>query len=193
MTDRELIQGIIRRDNEVFKKVVDLFEKHVIRTCYSLVHDDQDARDIAQEVFIEILDSAGSFRGKAKLSSWIYRIAINKSLNHLKLQKRRQFLTRIGLRSANSGETYSDIPADNGQLAADEAMIEKEIRSVLHLTINKLPVNQRIAFTLCKYEKLSYQEIAEVMDVSVSSVESLMHRAKQNLKKQLTHFYRDNI
>lgn len=193
MTDRELIQGIIRRDNEVFKKVVDLFEKHVIRTCYSLVHDDQDARDIAQEVFIEILDSAGSFRGKAKFSSWIYRIAINKSLNHLKLQKRRQFLTRIGLRSANSGETYSDIPADNGQLAADEAMIEKEIRSVLHLTINKLPVNQRIAFTLCKYEKLSYQEIAEVMDVTVSSVESLLHRAKQNLQKQLAHYYRENI
>lgn len=193
MTDWEFIHGIIRRDNAVFKEVVNLYENHVIRTCYSLVHDDQDARDLAQEVFIEILDSARSFRGNAKLSSWLYRIAINKSLNHLKLQKRRQFLTRIGLRSADSEDDQTKVLADNGQLNADEVMIEKEIRTILHLAIDKLPVNQRIAFTMNKYEKLSYQEIAEVMNVSVSSVESLIHRAKLNLQKKLEFFYRDNI
>lgn len=193
MTDRELIQGIIRRDNEVFKEVIRLFQQHVIRTCYSLVHDDQDARDLAQEVFIEILDSAGSFKGKAKLSSWIYRIAINKSLNHLKLKKRRQFLTRIGLRSENPGERHIEIPANDSQPGADEVMTEKEIRSALHFAIHKLPANQRIAFTMCKYERLSYQEIAEVMDVTVAAVESLLQRAKQNLQKQLANYYRDNI
>lgn len=193
MTDRELIQGIIQRDNAVFKEVVNLYENHVIRTCYSLVHDDQDARDLAQEVFIEILDSARSFRGDAKLSSWIYRIAINKSLNYLKLKKRRQFLTRIGLRSAGSKEIETNEFADSSQLNADEAMIEKEICSVLYYAIDKLPVNQRIAFTMNKYEKLSYQEIAEVMNVSVTSVESLIHRAKLNLQKKLEFFYRDNI
>ena len=192
MTDWELIHGIIRRDNAVFKEVVSLYENHVIRTCYSLVHDDQDARDLAQEVFIEILDSARLFRGDAKLSCWIYRIAINKSLNHLKMQKRRQFLIRIGLRSADSEDDHTKMPADNDQLNADAVMIEKEIKSALHFAINKLPVNQRLAFTMNKYEKLSYQEIAEVMNVSVSSVESLIHRAKLNLQKKLEFFYRDN-
>ena len=193
MTDREFIHGIIQRDNEVFKEVVCLYENNVIRTCYSLVHDDQDARDLAQEVFIEILNSAGSFRGDAKLSSWIYRIAINKSLNHLKQQKRRQFLTRIGLRSAGSDEDHTSVPADNDQLNAEEAITEREIRSILHLALDKLPANQRIAFTMCKYERLSYQEIAEVMNVSLSSVESLIHRAKSNLRNKLENFYRDNI
>jgi RNA polymerase sigma-70 factor, ECF subfamily len=192
MTDQELIRGIIRRDNTVFREVVNLYEQHVIRTCYSLVHDDQDARDLAQEVFIEILDSAGLFRGDAKLSSWIYRIAVNKSLNHLKLQKRRQFLTRIGLRSAGSEEDHTDVNTVNGQLNADAAMIEKETRTILHHAIGKLSVNQRIAFTMNKYEELSYQEIAEVMNVSLSSVESLIHRAKMNLQKNLEFFYRDN-
>ena len=193
MTERELIQGIIRRDNAVFKEVVNLYENHVIRTCYSLVHDDQDARDLAQEVFIEILDSARSFRCKAKLSSWIYRIAINKSLNHLKLKKRRQFLTRIGLRSADSEEDHQRVTTDKVQLNAEEEMIENEIKAILHLAIDRLPVNQRIAFTMNKYEKLSYQEIAEVMNVSRTSVESLIHRAKLNLQKRLVYFYRDNI
>ena len=193
MTDRELIHGIIQRDNEVFKEVVCLYENNVIRTCYSLVHDDQDARDLAQEVFIEILNSAESFRGDAKLSSWIYRIAINKSLNYVKQQKRRQFLSRIGLRSAGSDEDHGNLPADINQLNAEEAMTEKEIRMVLHLALGKLPVNQRIAFTMCKYEKLSYQEIAEVMNVSVSSVESLIHRAKTNLRNRLEIFYRENL
>jgi len=193
MTDRELIQGIIQRDNAVFKEVVNLYENHVIRTCYSLVHNDQDARDLAQEVFIEILDSARLFRGDAKLSCWIYRIAINKSLNHLKLQKRRQFLTRIGLRSADPEEDHTKMPADNGQLNADAVMFEKEIQTELHIAIDRLPINQRIAFTMNKYEKLSYQEIAEVMNVTLTSVESLIHRAKMNLQKKLEYFYRDNI
>lgn len=192
MTDRERIQGIIQRDRAVFSEVVNLYQRHVIRTCYSLVHDDQDARDIAQEVFIEILDSARSFRGDAKLSSWIYRIAVNKSLNHLKQKKRRQFLTRIGLHSANSKEYATIEHKDTGHSSTDSALQEIEIRKILHTAINSLPVNQRIAFTMHKYEDLAYKEIAEVMNISVSSVESLMHRAKLNLQKKLEQYYRNN-
>lgn len=191
MTDREVIQGIAQRDPLVFKEVVDQYQQHVIRTCYSLVHDDHDARDLAQDVFIEILDSAGSFRGDAKLSTWIYRIAVNKSLNHLKQQKRRQFLTRIGLRSAGPDghrEEAGEVPAHSG---ADTALDEKELKRALHQAIDSLPVNQKIAFTMHKYEELSYKEIAEVMNVSVPSVESLMHRAKMKLQKRLESYYRD--
>jgi RNA polymerase sigma factor (sigma-70 family) len=192
MTDRELIQGIIRRDPVVFREIVDQYQQHVIRTCYSLVHDDHESRDLAQEVFIEIFDSAGSFRGDAKLSTWIYRIAVNKSLNRLKQQKRRQFLTRIGLRSSGSEgdpDEVGDVPSGSG---ADSALEEKEMKRALHLAIDSLPVTQKIAFTMHNYEELSYKEISEVMNVSLPSVESLIHRAKTNLRKKLESFYRDN-
>lgn len=189
MTDREFIQGIIRRDEAVFRELVGCYQQNVIRTCYSLVHDEQDARDLAQEVFIELLDSAESFRGDAKLSTWIYRIAVNKSLNCLKQQKRRQILERIGLRTAEPGrkrEEAASIPSNNG---ADSALEEKEMRNALHYAIGRLPANQRIAFTMHKYEELSYKEIAEVMNVSLSSVESMMHRAKMNLQVTLSDYY----
>jgi RNA polymerase sigma-70 factor, ECF subfamily len=191
MTDREFVQGIIRRDEAVFRELVGTYQQHVIRTCYSLVHDEQEARDLAQEVFIELLDSAGSFRGDAKLSTWIYRIAVNKSLNCLKKQKRRQILGRIGLRSAGPGqqkEEARNIPSEGG---ADSALETEELRRVLHFAIGQLTANQKIAFTMHKYEELSYREIAEVMNVSVPSVESLIHRAKMNLQRILSDYYQD--
>jgi RNA polymerase sigma-70 factor (ECF subfamily) len=191
MTDREFVQGIIRRDEAVFRELVGTYQQHVIRTCYSLVHDEQEARDLAQEVFIELLDSAGSFRGDAKLSTWIYRIAVNKSLNCLKKQKRRQILERIGLRSASPGrqkEEARNIPSEAG---ADSALEAEELKRVLHFAIGQLPASQRIAFTMHKYEELSYREIADVMNVSVPSVESLIHRAKMNLQRNLADYYQD--
>lgn len=189
MTDREFIQGIIRRDEAVFRELAEHYQQHVIRTCYSLVHDDHDARDLAQEVFIELLESAASFRGEAKLSTWIYRIAVNKSLNHLKQRKRMQILERIGIRPASPygrKEEHTEIATDSG---ADSALEGKEMRNALHYAINRLPVNQRIAFTMHKYEDLPYREIAEIMNLSLSSVESLIHRAKLNLQRTLSDYY----
>lgn len=190
MTDQEFLKGIIQRDKAVFKVLVDEYQQHVIRTCYALVQDEQDARDLAQEVFIEILDSARSFRGEAKLSSWIYRIAVNKSLNHLKQQKRRRLLTSLGLLSAASGRPDNeahDIPDPTG---ADSAVEEREMKEALHYAIGCLSANQKIAFTMHKYDELSYKEIAEVMNVTLSSVESLIHRAKLNLRRTLSDYYK---
>jgi RNA polymerase sigma-70 factor (ECF subfamily) len=190
MTDREIIRGIIQRDPLVFNEVVNQYHQHVIRTCYSLVHDDHDARDLAQEVFIEMLESAEYFRGEAKLSTWIYRIAVNKSLNHLRRQKRKQILVRLGFRTG-IGENPPEAENVPGHEPADAGLEERELRKALHLAIGSLPANQRIAFTMHRYEELSYKEIAEVMNVSVSSVESLLHRAKLNLQQRLEKYYRD--
>ena len=189
MTDQEFLQGIIRRDEAVFRALADRYQQHVIRTCYALVRDEQDARDLAQEVFIEVLESARWFRKEAQLSTWIYRIAVNKSLNHLKQQKRRQILTRLGFRSDDEKrieDPHPRIPSDN---RADSNLQEKETKQALHTAIGKLPVNQQIAFSMHTYEELPYKEIAAVMQVSLASVESLIHRARQNLRKSLTDFY----
>jgi RNA polymerase sigma-70 factor, ECF subfamily len=192
MTDRELVQGIIDRDQAAFKELVETHQQLVIRTCYSLVHELEDARDLAQEVFIEIMKSASAFRGTAKLSSWIYRIAVNKSLNHLKRSRRREAFTLFSFQDRSGKERGEEVPTGNSSTDGDAVMEEKELKRALHMAINKLPENQKIAFTLHKYEELSYKEVAEVMHVSLSSVESLIHRAKLNLQKILRCYYDSN-
>ena len=182
MTDRELVQGIIDRDQAAFKELVETHQQHVVRTCYGLVHDLEDARDLAQEVFIEIMRSAVAFRGKSKLSSWIYRISVNKSLNYLKKYRRREAVSLFSIK--DRGDTPST--------GCEDVMEEKDLKQALHSAIGKLPVNQKIAFTLHNYEELPYKEIAEVMNVSLSSVESLIHRAKLNLQKRLSYYYHSN-
>ncbi len=192
MTDQELVQGIIDSDQTAFKELVETHQQLVVRTCYALVHDLEDARDLAQEVFIEIMRSAAAFRGKAKLSSWIYRIAVNKSLNHLKKSKRREAFTFFSIQDMNGAEKGDQIAAHNPYTGGDAVMEEKELKQALHLAIDRLHVNQKIAFTLHNYEDLPYKEIAEVMNVSLSSVESLIHLAKVNLQKRLSYYYHSN-
>ncbi|MBE0647451.1 MAG: RNA polymerase sigma factor [Bacteroidales bacterium] len=192
MTDRELLQGIIKRDQAAFRLLVESHQQLVVRTCYSLVHNLEDAQDLAQEVFIEVLKSASSFRGTAKLSSWIYRIAVNKSLNQLKRSRRREAFSMFSVQD-HKWTMKEQIPDPNPSNTGDSAMEEREMKEALHSAINRLPVNQKIAFTLHNYEELPYKEIAEVMNVSLSAVESLIHRAKLNLQKRLTNYYQSNL
>jgi RNA polymerase sigma-70 factor (ECF subfamily) len=151
------------------------------------VKNSDDADDLTQEVFIEVYHSIYKFREESKLSTWIYRIAVNKSLEYLRKMKRKTrfgFLFGIGDmdQQAQPGEVDFNHP---GILAEN-----REKAAILFQAIEKLPENQRIAFTLHKLEDLQYEQIAEVMQKSISSVESLMHRAKINLKKELYSYYK---
>jgi len=192
MTDRELVQGIINSDQAAFKELVETHQLFVIRTCYAMVHDMEDAKDLAQEVFIEVLRSADAFRGKAKFSSWIYRIAVNKSLNHLKKHRRKDSFSIFSFQDPGGKIQEEQIADHHTHGGGDAVMEEDELKEALHTAIDGLPVKQKIAFTLHKYEELPYNEIAEVMNVSLSSVESLIHRARLNLQKRLTYYYHSN-
>ena len=184
--DRILIDKILEGDQFAFKELVEKYQTMVINTCIGFLHNKQDAEDIAQEVFVEIFDSLRKFRNEAKLSTWMYRIAVNKSLNFLRSKKRRQWIQRFedALGMSKSGQTEPLETRHPGVV-----METKEEAAMLYSTINSLSENQRIAFTLNKYEDLSYSEIADVMGVSVSSVESLIHRAKINLQQKLLNYY----
>ena len=99
MTENQLINGIQSGDESAFRELVEAFQKQVFNTCNSIVHNTHDADDLSQEVFIEVFRSAGSFRGDSKLSTWIYRIAVNKALNHIRYLKRRNWLQSLDRKS----------------------------------------------------------------------------------------------
>jgi RNA polymerase sigma-70 factor, ECF subfamily len=176
MTDKELADGLIIQRKEAIQYLVNTYQRNVIKTAFYFVGNMQDAEDLSQEVFLEILKSIGRYKQTASLYTWIYRITVNKSLDHLRRKKRSV---------AYDGKDKTH--AEQGIL--DTRNDDNEKRKILESAINSLPENQKIAFILNKYEDMAYREISGIMNLSVSSVESLIHRAKMNLQKKLvTHF-----
>lgn len=191
MPEENLVNNIKNKDLASFKSLVEKHQKVVLNTCNRFVNNKEDAEDLTQEVFMEVYRSISGFRGDSKLSTWIYRIAVTKSLDFLRKKKRKK---RFGIaKSVFSRETLSEeLKADNilnpGILAENEDRIK-----ILNEALEKLPENQRVAFTLSKYDELSYQEIAEILKTTIPAVESLIHRAKNNLKKRLYNYYEKKL
>jgi RNA polymerase sigma-70 factor (ECF subfamily) len=170
---------------------VEQYQEMVFRTCMGLLHDRHEADDLAQEVFIEVYNSLSRFRSQAKLSTWIYRIAVNKSLNHLKRMRRRKLFTKLEDLFLPQGARPSI--AEPASDASDKGIEDRERSELLQFALNSLPENQRVAFVLFRYDELSQKEIAEQMNLSIPAVESLIHRAKQSLQKKLLAYYKNRL
>ena len=182
MTESELIQGLRNGDEGAFKELVDTYQDMVFNTAIGIVQNAEDAEDVAQEVFIQVYRSIHQFKGEAKLSTWLYRIATTRALDLLrsrKSKKRFGFMQRL---FGDGNEPLHELPDFNHP---GVALDRKENAARLFKAIAQLPDNQKTAFTLHKLEDLSYQEVSDVMQTSVPAVESLMHRAKHNLRKIL--------
>ena len=195
MTDQELILQITEHnDHGAFAVLADKYQKMVVNTCRGFVNSYADAEDLAQDVFIELFVSLPEFRHESKLSTWIYRIAVNKSLNFVRKKKRESIFSSLGSILDSSEKQQQKEIKDPGSFDdADKGLNSKELHLTLKTAINKLPENQKIAFILNKYQDLSYKEVAEVMDVSLSSVESLLFRAKSNLQELLSDYFKKNV
>ena len=170
--------------------MVQLYQDQVYNTALGLLKNEEEAQDTAQEVFIEAFRSLGKFREESRISTWLYRIAINKSLDLIRKKKRKKRWTTVvslfGGEDKDSASQVADFEHPGVKLE------NKERAKILFSAIEKLPENQRIAFTLHKIEDLSYKEIADTMQTSLSSIEALIHRAKKNLRKELGGWYEKN-
>ncbi|MDD7884851.1 RNA polymerase sigma factor [Flavivirga sp. 57AJ16] len=190
MTESEFIKGLQNHNANAYGKLIDDFQDKIFATCLSFVPNKEDAEDIAQDVFVEVFNSIGKFKGNSKLSTWIYRIATNKCLEFIRkknTKKRFAFLQSI---------MGNDIPMDKSKYFTEMnhpgiILENKEKSATLFLAINQLSEEQRTVFTLSKIDGMSHKEIGEIINKSVSSVESLMFRAKKNLQELLQNFYKN--
>lgn len=170
-----------------FIEIYETYKNKVFNTVISYLQNTEDAEEITQDVFVEVHRSLNKFEGKSSMSTWIYRIAVNKSLDHIKSRNRKKrfaFITELFDESGAVKHEQSDFHHPGVQLE------NKENAAILFKAIQKLPENQKTAFILSKVEGLSYAEISEVMQLSIPSVESLLVRAKQNLQKQLSEYFK---
>ena len=164
---------------QTFEELYHAYKSIVYNTCLSYVQNAEDAEELTQTVFIEVNNSLHRFRGESLLKTWIYRIAINKSLDHLKYKKRKKRFAFF---------TAHDNPAEHGTdfHHPGVALEHKEKSAILFNAIDKLPQNQKTAFILSRIEGMGNIEISEVLQKNVGAVESLLSRAGENLRKQLS-------
>ena len=182
MTEQELLFALRNGEEPAFKELVTRFQDKVFNTALGLLQHHNDAEEIAQEVFIQVHRSINQFKGDSLLSTWIYRITVTKSLDLLRSRKRKK---RFGLISGLFGDDNKPVH-EPGEFDHPGVQQErKEDVAILFKMIGQLPENQRTAFILNKVEELSYREIAAILKLSEPAVDSLLQRAKQNLRKKL--------
>jgi|TARA_B110000967_G_scaffold178887_1_gene194006 RNA polymerase sigma-70 factor (ECF subfamily) len=191
LEEQKFIKLLKEGKQSAFNRLLDDYQQKVFSTCISFVPNKEDAEDIAQEVFLEIFKSISRFKGDSKLSTWIYRIATNKCLEFIRkknTKKRFAFMQSIlGNEIALDKTTYFTEFNHPGIVLEN-----KEKSAIIFKAINSLSENQRAIFTLAKIDGKSYQEIKEITGKSLSSVESIMFRAKKSLKEKLEIFYKNN-
>lgn len=190
LTEPVLISALKQKSELAFRELVKTYQDMVFNTCLGILRDVEEAEESAQDVFIEVYKSVAKFRGDAKLSTWIYRIATTKCLEKIRKRKAKK---RFAFLSSLSGSYQADFDKISNFVHPGIQMEQSENAKALFNAIEQLAENQRVAFTLHKVEGLPYEEIAQIMKVSLSSVESLMFRAKQNLKKLLKGYYERNM
>lgn len=173
--EQEIVRSIMAGDKEQYAKIVKAYQTHVTNLCYHLAGDKLDAEEIVQQVFVELYTALPRFRHESKLSTYIYRITVH--VVSTALQHERRHLS------------YDKTIVEEGedtQMSREEQIEREEQYRQLHVAIGQLKTEQRTALVLSVFKGLSYVEIAEVMQVSLSKVESLIFRAKKNLLNIMT-------
>lgn len=182
MEESSFIHKLRSRDRSAFNQLVEEYKDQIMSVCYGFLKDENDAEDLTQEVFVEVYRTISKFKEESTLYTWMYRIAVSKSLDELKkrrsLKRAAFFEKRVRSEAANLEMSMKESP----DASPEEALLQKQQQQFIHDCLEELPETQRIAFTLSQSDGVSYKEIAEIMDRSLSSIESLVHRSKKNLR-----------
>jgi RNA polymerase sigma-70 factor (ECF subfamily) len=186
--DRELIRKILSGDIKAFKILFDEYKNSVFHVCCRFTGNKRDAEDLCQDVFIKIYQTLHTFRQESKLSTWIYRITVNHCLNHIR-GKRKQKIFSAPENIIHKMPGKSSSKSSGNQ--PDRLMEQKEMNRIISSAIDSLSERQKTVLILQKYEGLSCQEIATMMNCSLASVNSMLQRAKKNLIKKLKPYLDD--
>lgn len=189
MDEQQFIEQLRNGDRGAFNRLVEEYKDVILNVCYGFVKNADEAEDLTQEVFVEVYKTITRFREQSSLYTWIYRIAVSKSLDALKRKKSVKraafFEKRVRSDSADleMEQTHSVVPNP------EAALEQKQQRLFINHCLNQLAESQRVAFVLSQQNGMSYKEIAEIMGKSLSSIESLVHRSKTNLRKIMEESY----
>jgi RNA polymerase sigma-70 factor (ECF subfamily) len=187
LRERMLIRRLQQRDERAFSEIVRLYQHKVYNLIYRMVGNREEAEDVAQEVFVTVFKHIETFRGDAKLSTWLYRIATNHTRNRLKYLGRRAHNSTSELDEAAERELAGTQPSSmRPQIAGPDAVLEGlQLERVVQEGIALLEPEHREVLVLRDVESLSYDEIASITGVAEGTVKSRLHRARLALKEHM--------
>ena len=169
-------------DQKALKEIFDLYHKKVYRVAYGMVRHREDALDIVQDVFIKLYRSLKDFKGESRLSTYIYRMTVNTSIDHIRKA------AKPGITSLEGEEGFQ--PADDGEKRPDRVYLYRELEGKVNEALSRIPSDQRTAIVLREVEGLSYEEIAETMKCSIGTIMSRLHYGRKKLQELLKGYMR---
>ena len=183
--DDLMIEGLRQGYEQAYEVLVDHYQQPVYNLAYRLMDDSGDANDVVQEVFLKVFRNIGSFRGQSSLKTWIYRIAVNEAHNYRRWFSRRR-KKEVGLETEEgaTGRCYGDLLPDPGKSPFDMAF-QAESRSLAEEALSQMKPVFREAVILRDIEDLSYEEIADILNISIGTVKSRILRGREALRKKL--------
>lgn len=171
--DAALVEAALAGDTTAFDELVTRHRRAVYQVCYRFVNQHEDAADLTQDTFVRAWKALGRFRGQSRFSTWIYRIAVNVSLN------------KVSLKTPQAEVVDFDRLADQREPAPGDALAVRERQAMVRKAVQSLPPRQRAALILRTYHDLSHQEVADIVGTSVGAVKANVFHALANLRKRL--------
>jgi RNA polymerase sigma-70 factor, ECF subfamily len=181
--DVRLMQLVSAGETVAFEELVERHQRLVVGTVARMLGSNSDVEDIAQQVFVRVWKSAKRYVPRAKFTTWLLKITRNLVFNEL---RRRSRHAQVPLQVEREDEERPI--KDERAIAPDAALLEQELQGAIETAIARLPETQRLAVVLRRYDELSYEEIADVLDQSVPAVKSLLFRARTELRAQLSKY-----
>ena len=183
--DVRLMRLVSGGDATAFEQLVERHQALVAGTVARMLGSNSDVEDIAQQVFIRVWKSAGRYVARAKFTTWLLKITRNLVFNEMRRAKRHPHLP------VQIEPEADEIPLkDEATATPDATLLQAELQAAIEKAITLLPETQRMAIVLRRYEELSYEEIADVLDLSVPAIKSLLFRARTELRARLKDYLR---
>jgi RNA polymerase sigma-70 factor (ECF subfamily) len=187
LRERRLIRRLRDRDERAFREVVETYQNKVYNLTYRMLNDPAEAEDLAQEVFITVFKSIDQFRGDAKFSTWLYRVAANHCKNRIKYLARRHDRDRAEFDESIDRTAAAGAVTGPSATPRPDALIEGvEREQQLSAAIAELDEDHRLLIVLRDIEELSYEEVCEITGLPEGTVKSRLHRARLALRRKLT-------
>jgi RNA polymerase sigma-70 factor (ECF subfamily) len=183
--DLRWMERVKHGDTEALQQLIEAHQYRVIGTVAKMLGDDIEAEDVAQQVFIRVWKSAPRYEPTAKFTTWLFKITRNLVLNELRRRGRHRTQSLDGSEDEDQGPIQA---ADTGAKPPDVAMLDDEMQVAIQRAIESLPEAQRLAIVLRRYDEFSYEEIGEIMGLSVSAVKSVLFRARTELREKLKQY-----
>lgn len=185
-TDAELIAESLRGQTEAFGQLVVRFQTRLFHSLVSMLGSAEDARDVAQDTFVQAFQKLHTFRGQSAFYSWIFRIALNTAASHRR--KRQRVLVSIEAAREQSG---LELPDMHPHSQPDSGLETSERQAAVRTALGELTEEFRTVLVLKEIDGLRYEEIAEIVDCPIGTVRSRIHRARLELRNRLTHLLQE--